>query len=834
MPPVYEDMITLLMGVYRIRSATEEETKKTYTRRSVEQSEEGKHQISSNSSVKDIRERSTEEKSRPNTEDELGELVSSKFTEKSDKETQLKNSQKNDWDSTDRIRQVGSGAGPSAISRLIRLRRKLTRSVTATTSGETIRKKHEFFPKCGSSASIHGPYSAPGLTRSVTEEEESERSSPQFYSSPKHLATGLVANAADRRKLDGLVSVLTRTKSVSDAVQKTNLFSSEKQMSSTIYESPVKLDSVQNDYGRQRNSCEPPTSTVPFTESGSMQSRRYFHGLETVMSEDISDLTNSAQKTPLSATASPLTSNLTNNNYQSRVRRRRDNFQKGRSSALTYKPERTISETTEESAPLFSLDLSDHSRKAVDKQDTSTLSTEVTEDLTKSQNLIHEAATVDREPLVSQKVAEKKAPAQPVCRPVIKEPSMDGPTPNNRPNDIPIVEVEDTSQEQDSSESLTLMQRRRDAMNNLYHQKTIRNVGYRLGRRKRLFEKRCRVSDFALTFALFGIVVMVVETELTFAGVYRLDSVYSYFMKSLISFSTVLLVGLVIAYHVYAIKIFSCDDSIEDWRMAINWHRIALMTLEFLVCLIHPFPGSSAIHFPISPNCVGPVTDFHPFNYNVASDIMTPVPGSSSSRTNGPTSSWTAGQSAPSLKTTVIFLPTNDSGTYSGHQYKLVSLNLILSVPMFFRFYLMLRVMLLHSKMFTDAGSRSIGAMNKVNFNMGFIFKTLMAMCPGRLLLGFILCLWIIYSWSLRACESHEHANDVPHSKLLPTQYTGAHILEAWPSSGITQTHSGQARFPAELAHSRGQLDTISITDVIDRRSCICLKSAPKRGSKET
>ncbi|CAL8108528.1 unnamed protein product, partial [Calicophoron daubneyi] len=408
------------------KSITQDETKKTYTHRSVEQSEEGKHQISSNSSVKDIRERSTGEKSRPNTEDELGELVSSKFTEKSEEETQLKNSQKNDWDSIDLIRQVGSGAGPSAISRFIRLRRKLTRSVTTTTSGKTIRKKHEFFPN------------ADRL---------------------QHLVTGPVANVADHRKLDGLVSVLTRTKSVSDAVQKTNLFSTDKQMSSTIYESPVKLDSVQNDYGRQRNSCEPPTSTVPFTESGSMQSRRYFHGLETVMSEEIGDLANSAQKTPLSATSSPLTSNLTNNNYQSRVRRRRNDSQKGCSSALTYKPERTISETTEESAPPFSLDLSDHMRKAVDKQDTSTLSTEMTEDLTKSQNLIHEAATVEREPLVSQKVAEKKAPAQPVCRLVIKESSMDSLTPNNRPNDIPIVEVEDTSQEQDSSESLTLIQR---------------------------------------------------------------------------------------------------------------------------------------------------------------------------------------------------------------------------------------------------------------------------------------------------------------------------------------------------------------------------------------
>lgn len=46
------------------------------------------------------------------------------------------------------------------------------------------------------------------------------------------------------------------------------------------------------------------------------------------------------------------------------------------------------------------------------------------------------------------------------------------------------------------------------------------NVGYRLGRRKALFEKRKRISDYALVMGMFGIVVMVVENELSSAGVY--------------------------------------------------------------------------------------------------------------------------------------------------------------------------------------------------------------------------------------------------------------------------------------------------------------------------
>ena len=38
--------------------------------------------------------------------------------------------------------------------------------------------------------------------------------------------------------------------------------------------------------------------------------------------------------------------------------------------------------------------------------------------------------------------------------------------------------------------------------------------GYRLGYRRTLFDKRKRLSDFALIFSVFGIVVMVIETEL--------------------------------------------------------------------------------------------------------------------------------------------------------------------------------------------------------------------------------------------------------------------------------------------------------------------------------
>ena len=86
-----------------------------------------------------------------------------------------------------------------------------------------------------------------------------------------------------------------------------------------------------------------------------------------------------------------------------------------------------------------------------------------------------------------------------------------------------------------------------------------------------------------------------------------------------------------------------------------------------------------------------------------------------------------------------------------------VPVDLLLSLPMFLRLYLICRVMLLHSKLFTDASSRSIGALNRINFNTRFVLKTLMTICPGTVLLVFMLSLWIIASWTLRACERWVH-----------------------------------------------------------------------------
>lgn len=137
------------------------------------------------------------------------------------------------------------------------------------------------------------------------------------------------------------------------------------------------------------------------------------------------------------------------------------------------------------------------------------------------------------------------------------------------------------------------------------------------------------------------------------------------------------------------------DNCADDWRIAMTWQRIGQISMELIICAIHPIPG----HYLFK---------------------------------------WSTKLA-------------NKSG--SGMGSKNVPYDVPLSLPMFLRLYLICRVMLLHSKLFTDASSRSIGALNRINFNTRFVLKTLMTICPGTVLLVFMVSLWIIASWTLRQCE---------------------------------------------------------------------------------
>lgn len=141
------------------------------------------------------------------------------------------------------------------------------------------------------------------------------------------------------------------------------------------------------------------------------------------------------------------------------------------------------------------------------------------------------------------------------------------------------------------------------------------------------------------------------------------------------------------------LQLFLVDNGADDWRIAMTWERVSLISLELAVCAIHPVPG----HYRFT---------------------------------------WTA-------RLAFSLVPSAAEA----------DLDVLLSIPMFLRLYLLARVMLLHSRIFTDASSRSIGALNRVTFNTRFVTKTLMTICPGTALLVFSISSWIVAAWTVRVCE---------------------------------------------------------------------------------
>ncbi|KAM4630648.1 small conductance calcium-activated potassium channel protein 2-like [Polymixia lowei] len=255
------------------------------------------------------------------------------------------------------------------------------------------------------------------------------------------------------------------------------------------------------------------------------------------------------------------------------------------------------------------------------------------------------------------------------------------------------------------------------------------NIGWRLLRRRALFERRQRLNDCALTVGIFGVVVMVMETELSW-GVYSKSSIYSLALKSVISLSTAILLGLTIAYHCCEVQLYVHDSGAEDWRIAITTERVALIALELAVVAVHPYPVGLLSYFQRVP---------------VSSSLSE------------------------------------------------TELEIMLALPMFLRLYLLGRAMMLHSRLFTDTASRSIGALNKIHFNTRFVGKTLMTTYPGTVLMIFSVSLWIVAAWGLHVCERHHNYKDLSSNYMEALWMVSVTFLSIGYGDVVPHTYCGRS-----------------------------------------
>jgi hypothetical protein len=228
------------------------------------------------------------------------------------------------------------------------------------------------------------------------------------------------------------------------------------------------------------------------------------------------------------------------------------------------------------------------------------------------------------------------------------------------------------------------------------------NIGYRLSRRKTLIKRRRICVNIECLFAAIGVVIMLVENELIFAGTIVKTDMASLLLKLGISVSTIFLLIAVSVYHILGIQLHMTDNSLEDWRLAVNFPFTFLKILiELLVCTIHPFPGNITTH----------VSD-----------------------------------------------PKGN-----GHD---VSIDAILSILMLLRLYLIGKFLVVHSRLLTNTATQSLGALNKVKINTGFIFKALMSTMPGTVLVFIMIGILLSSTWAMRTCEIYYHP-DVDHANIF-------------------------------------------------------------------
>ncbi|XP_077404347.1 small conductance calcium-activated potassium channel protein 3-like isoform X2 [Vanacampus margaritifer] len=256
------------------------------------------------------------------------------------------------------------------------------------------------------------------------------------------------------------------------------------------------------------------------------------------------------------------------------------------------------------------------------------------------------------------------------------------------------------------------------------------SIGWRLVRRRALFVRRQRLNDCALAVGIFGVVMMVMETELSWS-VYSKSSVYSLTLKSIISVSTIVLLGLIIAYHCCEVQLYVHDSSAEDWRIAVTTERLALMALELAAAAIHPYPVGLLAYLQ---------------------------------RRTAP---------AATLSET--------------------ELEIVLALPMFLRLYLLGRAMMLHSRLFADTASRSIGALNKIHFNARFVGKTLMTTYPGTVLMIFSVSLWIVAAWGLHVCERHHNYRDLSSNYMEALWMVSVTFLSIGYGDVVPHTYCGRS-----------------------------------------
>ncbi len=220
-------------------------------------------------------------------------------------------------------------------------------------------------------------------------------------------------------------------------------------------------------------------------------------------------------------------------------------------------------------------------------------------------------------------------------------------------------------------------------------------VRERISKRKALFVRRKLVGDVSLILAMIGLFLAVVNAELIIQGLISFQSEIYIIIKLIIAISTLILQILIAYYYIIDISITEIDNNIVDWRLALSFRNIILFVVEILVLSIYPWI------FEIS-----------------LTQLVVNIPNSKT-----------------------ILAPEE------------IQLDIILTILMFSRLYLLFRFLTLHHKIRDSPEAQILGPLNRVSLDFSFSFKAIMQEFAWTMMTLLILVVIVIASWTMHLCE---------------------------------------------------------------------------------
>lgn len=226
------------------------------------------------------------------------------------------------------------------------------------------------------------------------------------------------------------------------------------------------------------------------------------------------------------------------------------------------------------------------------------------------------------------------------------------------------------------------------------------SVSSLIAKRKEIRNSQKTLSILCLVFAALGVILMMIEIELVKIRYNDQSGPYQIIIFSLrvacSLFTAALLISLIL-YHKTNVKLFMLDNHLDSWRHVLTIRWSFSIIIEMMICAIH----------------VPPILE-----YDYIWKIHRYVLGN---------------------------IETND-----------IPVNVIITIVMFLRSYLIFRVMVLYSYIYNRSSSQRVQLTRNQNIDSEFALKYLLTVYSKAFLIGSVVCVTLWTSWAVRVCEIYE------------------------------------------------------------------------------